>query len=163
MYACGNHVFMKIPCKKITIHSAGKAMGRRRGDHNDAPEVPVQVIMLSNGEVRRYQHVDQRRLQDVGTVRSGDQPICWVLLRCACARLGPVRVLGWVLVRCACAQLGPVRVLSWVLVNVIRWTNTEFAHRQFGFRQSHGTRNRSSVVQEFRCFIMCAGTAVRSP
>ena len=74
-------------------------MGRRRGDHNDAPEVPVQVIMLSNGEVRRYQHVDQRRLQDVGTVRSGDQPICWVLLRCACARLGPVRVLGWVLVR----------------------------------------------------------------
>ena len=34
----------------------------------------------------------------------------------ACARLGPVRVLGWVLVRCACARLGPVRVLGWVLV-----------------------------------------------
>ena len=26
---------------------------------------------------------------------------------------------GWVLVRCACAQLGLVRVFSWALVNVI--------------------------------------------
>ena len=42
---------------------------------------------------------------------------------CACARLGPVRVLGWVLVQSACALVGYVRVFGWVWcdVRVLGW------------------------------------------
>ena len=42
---------------------------------------------------------------------------------CACARLGPVRVLGWALVQSACALVGYVRVLGWVWcdVRVLGW------------------------------------------